>query len=312
MNDMSKFQRSWLLFKSSINVIFRNKQLLVFPIVIFALTLVITLFFVAPVVLRPTGYGYGEAEHWKAVMEPFFVESHVQSDGSKAFEFAAKPAAIVYGAVLYIESLFLPTFFNVAFTNEVIAALSGNPVLIGRGLRFACTKLKTIFLWTLFAGVVGLLIKAMEEKLDFVGRFVVRLIGIAWSVASVFAVPVIVRDETAGNPLAVLRKSAQSLRKTWGETLIGYVGLTFGNLLVGLASFFLLGGALFLSIAADNYWVIAVVGILWVAALFLFAYITSVASQVYRGALYLYAAEGIVPDPYSKQLLDMAWKFKKA
>src|SRR2546425_251080 len=170
MNDMSKFQRSWLLFKSSISVIFRNKQLLVFPIVIFALTLLITLFFVAPVVLRPTGHGYGEAEHWKAVMEPFFVESHVQTDGRTQFEFAPKPAAIAFGAVLYFVSLFLATFCNVAFTNEVLAALRGNPVSIGRGLRFACAKLKAILLWTLFAGVVGLIIKAVEEKLDFVGR----------------------------------------------------------------------------------------------------------------------------------------------
>jgi hypothetical protein len=40
--------------------------------------------------------------------------------------------------------------------------------------------------------------------------------------------------------------------------------------------------------------------------------LTSVASQVYKGALYLYAAEGIVVEPYSQEMLEMAWKFKKS
>ena len=67
MNQLSKFQRSWLLLKSSLSIIARNKQLLVFPIVIFSLTVVIVLFFLAPAVFRPTGYSYTQPEHWQAI-----------------------------------------------------------------------------------------------------------------------------------------------------------------------------------------------------------------------------------------------------
>ena len=45
---MNKFQRSWLLLKSSLSVIVRNKQLLVFPAVIFVCTVAIVAFFLAP------------------------------------------------------------------------------------------------------------------------------------------------------------------------------------------------------------------------------------------------------------------------
>jgi hypothetical protein len=55
---------------------------------------------------------------------------------------------------------------------------------------------------------------------------------------------------------------------------------------------------------------VAVVG--WLLALFAWGYVTSVASQVYRGALYLYAAEGLIPAPYDQAMLDQAWKFKKS
>jgi type II secretory pathway component PulF len=62
---MSKLQRSWLLFKNSLSIMTRNKQLLVFPIIVFLFTMLIVLFFLAPVVLRPTGFTYTSAQHWQ-------------------------------------------------------------------------------------------------------------------------------------------------------------------------------------------------------------------------------------------------------
>jgi len=213
MNEMSKFQRSWVLFKSSLLVIARNKKLLAFPIVICACTVVIVLFFLAPAVLRPTGYGYTQAEHWQAISHSLFTES-TDAAGARHAAFGLTPGATAYVVFLYFVSMFAATFFNVAFYNEILAALSGQSVWIGRGLRFACTRWKGILMWTLFAGLVGLIIKAIEEKLKVVGRFVARLIGLAWS-------------------------------------------------------------------------------------------------QVYKGALYLYAAQGVVAEPYNREMLDSAWKFKQ-
>jgi hypothetical protein len=36
-----------------------------------------------------------------------------------------------------------------------------------------------------------------------------------------------------------------------------------------------------------------------------------VAGHIYRGALYVYATEGVVPAPYTAELMDAAWKVKK-
>jgi hypothetical protein len=41
------------------------------------------------------------------------------------------------------------------------------------------------------------------------------------------------------------------------------------------------------------------------------AYVSGVAGHVYRCALFKYATEGVVPEPYDQDLLDMAWKVKK-
>ncbi|HUL51183.1 MAG TPA: hypothetical protein VLU94_01230, partial [Candidatus Nitrosotalea sp.] len=160
MNEMSKFQRSWLLLRSSLSVIARNKMLLVFPVVIFALTTVIILFFVAPLALRPTGFSYGRTEHWQAIGHSLFAES-ADATGQSESSWSLKPVTIGYLAFLYFLSMFAATFLNVAFYNEILAALSGQPVSISRGLRFACTRLKAILMWTVFAGLVGLIIKAI-------------------------------------------------------------------------------------------------------------------------------------------------------
>jgi hypothetical protein len=305
---MNKFQRSWLLLKSSLSVIGRNKQLLVFPIVISICTVAIVGFFLAPPVLRPTGYSYASAEHWKAIYHSLFTET----GGGGRTHVTFTPLALVYLGFLYFIAMFIGTFCNVAFYHEILAALTGQPVSVGRGLKFAMTKLGSIFMWTLFAGLVGLIIKVIEERMELIGRIIGRLIGLAWSVAAVFSIPIIVREEGNANPLAVLQKSAGVLKRTWGEALIGYVGLSIANSLVALGSILWLGGTIAISIALHIYWFIAIAAIAWLCALFIWSYVTGVASNVYRGALYLYAAEGVIAEPYSQEILDMAWKFKKS
>src|SRR2546423_9499601 len=121
MNPMGKFQRSWLLLKSSLSVIARNKQLLIFPVVIFSLTVVIVLFFLAPAVLRPTGYSYTQPEHWQAIRHSLFTESEDGFVQYRSQQFGFTPAAIAYLALLYFVSMFFATFFNVAFFNEILA-----------------------------------------------------------------------------------------------------------------------------------------------------------------------------------------------
>jgi hypothetical protein len=302
---MNKFQRSWALMKSSLSVIGRNKELLVFPIVVFSCTVAIALFFLAPPLLRPTGHPYTSGEHWQAIGHSLFKTTG--NDSHVVFT----PAAVAYMTLLYFVSMFIATFCNVAFYHEIMAALSGQPISIVRGLKFASTRLSSIFIWTLFAGLVGLLIKTIEERMEIVGQIIGRIVGIAWSVAAVFAVPVIVRQESTMNPLAILRSSAGALKRTWGEALIGYAGLSFANGIIAVMTAVVTIGSIMLSGVLHTYLFALMIIPTWFLLLFAWAYLTSVAGHVYRGALYLYASEGIVPAPYDQDMLNMAWKFNK-
>lgn len=297
--------RSWRLFKSSAAVIRLYPKLLVFPALTAVFTGLIVLFFAAPIIFYPTGQSLFHAEHWTILAHKLFKPE------------TANPGTYVptgwlsgYGVLMYLVSMFMATFTNVAFSSQIIAALNGEPVSIRRGFLLAGKRVRSILVWSLFAGVVGLIIRKIEERMGFIGRIVVGLIGVAWSIASVFAIPVIIREEPTANPVKILTKSAGTIKRTWGEMLTGFVGLHGCNGLVVLSTIVVVAAAAFLATALSNYWMLVPIGAAWVLAVLAYSYFASVASQVYLCAVYIYASEGVVPEPYDQEMMDRAWKVK--
>ena len=228
-----------------------------------------------------------------------------------AFNFQIQPFGSLLLAGTYLLNMFLATMSSVAFNSEIMEALGGRPVSIRHGIEAACSRWKSVLLWSLLAGTIGLLIRALEERLSFLGRLVAGVIGLAWSVASIFAIPILVRDATVNNPFEVLTKSARTIKSTWGEMLAGYLGMQGANL------FFLWGSILFwiatgaMAALLSNPWVLLIGGVPWLLCLMAYGYLSNIASRVYLCALYLYAAEGAVPQPYDSSMMNMAWKLKK-
>ena len=336
----TKFQQSWRLFKASVAVTLRYRKLLWFPVLTAILTALIPLTFLSamalPVVLHQTGYHLNQKEHWLALKEYYLPAPAAQpksrDTGARASEARnvlvtghsmaadnsgpqSAPRGFPWGSlcalVIYFVSMFLATFFNVAFYSEIIAALNGRGVSFRRGLGTARSRLPSILAWSLLAGVVGWIIRTIEERLPLVGRIATGLIGMGWSIAAVFAIPVIIQEQPMRNPIKILQQSAMTLKRTWGEGLIGYLGFSAGSAVVFGCSLLPLLVAGALAILFKSVWLIVIAGVIWVLGLLLLAYVSSVASHVYRCALYIYAAEGVVSEPYDQNLLDMAWKVKK-
>src|SRR5213075_3039856 len=96
---MNKLQRSWILFKVSVSVVFLNKKLLVFPIVSFVLTMAILLCVITPVAFLKTGYSLGQFEHWKGVGQTLFAAKSVATEGGgHTTTVTLKPTAVAIGA----------------------------------------------------------------------------------------------------------------------------------------------------------------------------------------------------------------------
>ena len=311
MNFIDRLKNGWNLLLKSFDVIREHPRLLLFPAATAALTLIMAGLFLTPIALQPTGHSYSEGAHWKTVGSRLFVEVPAgpleQTKGHKT-EIELTAQAKIFGALFYFLSMFLATFFNVAYTHAIFNALDEKPVSVSEGISFALTKLKPILAWSLFAGLVGLLIKTLEQKVGFVGRMIVRFVGTAWSVAAVFVIPVLVLEEHPDNPIGVIKQSAGVIKKTWGEALAGYAGLQLGGMILGFS--FL--GAVVFAVFAGFYWESALLAAgslgVWLVFAFAFSYVMGVASQIYLCVLYRYAAAGTVTPGYSPELLTSAWR----
>jgi hypothetical protein len=313
-----RMKNSWLLLERSLVVLRQNLKLLLFPIITMCCTLGIVLFFLGAFLFQPTGHSYTEKAHWKAVSESLFTAeslARVNKDGAtkadkEQVQYTKKGMGTMI--VLYFFFMFMATFFNVAFYHEIIDALNGQPVGIIKGFAFAASRVQAIFLWSFMAGLVGYLIKQIEQRVGFLGKILVNLIGLAWSVAAVFSIPVLICEKDVTNPFTVLKSSAMTLKKTWGETLIGFTGLTVGTFIVIFLSFFAMFAGLFLSSALSSSALGATVFLGWMFFVFTFAYLSSVASNIYQCALYLFASTGQVPSGFNREMMDLAWVHKKA
>lgn len=287
---MNKLTKSWNLMKQSLQVIARNPKLLFFPVINCFVVIALALFFFIPVgwigFHEPVGFMEGARE--------FFNSLFKSSDGSTSISMQG----YLFLFVVYWALMAGGTFLNVAFYHEILNALKNSPVSLRGGFAFSFSRIKSILAWSLMAGLVGFGIKMLEERFSWVGRLILRLIGVAWSVASVFAVPVIICEQDSLNPVRTLKSSASLIQKTWGESFVGYIGtrmisfILFFGLLTVVGLTFVFG---FLRGYETLFWMVAAGSLLMMMAA---QYMISVANQVYRGALFLYAFEGKSPTEF--------------
>ncbi len=305
MFSSEKFTRSRALLGHSLRVIAKDKKLLVFPALSLLSGLFVLLVFFAPALLEPTGLGWSQAQHWSALARrladavPFSSRHH------------ASPLTAIAAArfvVFYFVAMFVTTFVNVAFYHEIMRALAGGRVSVRTGLAFAGSRLRSILVWTLFAASVGLVLQLLAERLGWVGRFILRLVGLSWSAAAVFVIPVIIREESP-NPLRLLKISAATVKKSWGDSVIGFVGIPFVMSMILVLAVF--GVELAFRIASGwSYFFVCEMSAITLILLIGVPLVRS-ADAIFRCALYVYATEGVVPEAYTAELMDTAWSVKK-
>jgi hypothetical protein len=126
--------------------------------------------------------------------------------------------------VYYLVNYFIIVFFNTALIHCTHLYFHGEKPTIGQGLRFAASRAGVLLSWAAVAATVGTALRILQENLGSVGKFVTGLIGIVWSIATFFVVPVIAYEKLG--PIAAFRRSTQIMREKWGERL--GAGFSFG------------------------------------------------------------------------------------
>ena len=142
------------------------------------------------------------------------------------------------------------------------------------------------------------------SAIELVGQIAASLLGAAWGIVTFLVVPVMVAEDQ--NPFAAIGRSKDLLRQTWGAQIVG--GLGIGVVLFLLA---LLGvvpiGLGWLSMSGPLLATGIAIGVIYWTLL---AIVGTALSQIFRTAVYLYAASGSISAPFDSWMLQGAFKAK--
>ncbi len=196
----------------------------------------------------------------------------------------------VMGIAAYFLLWFVATYFTAALVGAATIKLNGGNPNVSDGLAVARANIGKIFVWSLFAGTVGLAIQMIAARFrGLPGLIIAAVAEGTWSVATYFIVPVLLYENMG--VWGSLKTSASTYVHNFGRTFITnivlgiLVGLPIvGAIILGLIGFFeLLGGAVLLGAVL----VIAALTIGIVAILLAMA-----AEGILTAALYRYAKTG--------------------
>jgi Family of unknown function (DUF6159) len=118
---------------------------------------------------------------------------------------------------------FVGAFFNVALTAAAAACLEGRWIGVTGALREATERLRQILVWSLLLVGVGFLINEIASRIPYLGGLVARLIGAAWNLGTIFAIPLLTLEDA--EPLEAVQGSARLVKSKWGEGLTGLVSI---------------------------------------------------------------------------------------
>lgn len=244
---------SYKVLLESFRILCRDKMMLVFPLFSGAACLLAILTFIVPVFLAAW-------ELW--------------------------PLSLFLIFACYLALYFICIFFSSAMVAYASMRIKDNKPTISGALGIAGKSAGNIFLWSLFSATLGALLEFIDmitkNKLDFL----TSIFGMVWSLATFFALPVIIFENKT--PFAALRSSAELFKKRWGEAVSGIVGIGLSMILLGILGLLALVGLVYIlpDIAALSAFVIFALYALLLMVLY------AALNSIYVAALYHFAITG--------------------
>ena len=282
------FQRlanSWELVKASWSVLQADKELIMFPIVSTLASIAVFIAFAIPMALVG-------------------VFENVSNGGEPGM------FGYILSFLFYLTMSFVVIFSNSALVGAAMIRLRGGDPTVGDGFRIAMDHVGQIFGYALISATVGIILRWLREKGGIAGQIVSFLGNMAWGLATYLVIPVLVVENIG--PVEAIQRSANLLKRTWGEQIAGNfsIGLIFG--LIGFGAAVIIGLPLIALAVSTGSVVFVVVAIGIIVTLIAgISLVGSTLNGIYVAAVYRYAVEGeINPVYFSPELVKGAFRVK--
>ncbi len=268
-----KLSNSWQLVKASARVLRADKELMVFPLVSGVALILVSVVFFLPLTLI---------------------------GGTSVSEEGMSVLAYIGLFLFYVVQYSVIFFFNSALVGAAMIRLDGGDPTVKDGLRIATQRLPAILGYAVIAATVGMILRTARDRGGFLAKLVISLVGLGWNLATYLVVPVLVTQDVS--PIDAIRESARVLKRTWGEQVVGNMGLGgfFVLMWVGLGVLFV--PTMILVAMSGQGAVIVGVLVLFAALALVTALIQASLGGIYSAALYRFATQGDVAMFDSAQL----------
>jgi hypothetical protein len=281
-----RISRSFALARSSWDVLRTDKKLLIFPILSGVCCLIVLASFLTPFIA-------------------LLVIQQKQPEEIPEW---------VYGVatfVFYFCNYFVIVFFNSALTSCALDRFEGREPTLGGGLKAAWQRLPQIAAWALVSATVGMLLKLIENANEQIGRFISSLLGTAWSIITFFVVPILVVERVG--PITAIQRSLATLKRAWGEALVGNIGIGLVMFLLAIPIVLvLLVGAYLCAMGPALLPVGLLLIVLALVGFVALAAVSSAMNNIFVAALYRYAAQGQVAVGFDEATFRRAFSPKGA
>jgi hypothetical protein len=273
--------RSWRLAKASWSVLQADRELIIFPIVSGIASILVLATFALPMIFA-------------GIFDALFLDDGIQ------------PLGWIVGFLFYLAQYFVIFFCNAALVGAALIRLRGGDPSLADGFAIAIEHAGSILGYAMIAATVGMLLRGVRERSNTLGRVIVGMIGMGWSLATFLVVPVLVHEKVG--PIEAVKRSMALLRRTWGEQIVGAAGIGAVFTLLMVFLFFLFVPALAFAIASEQLEVVigtlVAFGALWV----LLGLLSSTLSGIYAAAVYRYAADGAIDGAFDAETIRTTFR----
>ncbi len=280
-----RFRRSWRIAVMCLRLLNEDRSLMLFPLFSSIATIVLLVSFGIPI----------------------WIGIHAGAAGERMLGLHSSGHLVVYAA-LYLVCYSVTTFFNTGLIFVAFKRMEGQPATVGDGLRAAASRLDKILGYCVIAATVGMVLRAVEERVGFIGRLFTGFFGFAFTIATALAVPALVAGDVG--PIDAIKQSIGLMKRTWGENIIGNAGVSaltsFSILAVIISTVVLVG----LAAEADMTALALVIGAAGFIAFCLVILISATLHSIYTAALFRYASGASIGAYFDPLVLGTAYRVR--
>ena len=286
-----KTKTGWLLFKQSLRILRINKSLIRYPLVSGLINLVLLIIF---------GVIFYLERH------TVFIQTSINDPNKQA---GLSHLGYLVAFVYYILAYFVSNLYGAGLAGNLLDIFQGKNLQYKTYMKKARSRAGTIFVFSLIAATVGIILQYVIERSRLVGRVVARLIGAVWSIATLFVDPIIISSDDSA--VKSIKQSVRLLKSTWGENIVGRVSLGVVMLLAYFALIpvfvviIVLASLMGSSIGGQLTGVLIGLAVCLIILLG-FGLVVATATNVLNTALFYYATNKQVPAAFDADLLNSA------